>query len=103
MFSWIHLHDVLATMATAMHDTGMQGVYNTVAPNAVPQAEFAQIAGRVLHRPVWLPLPAWVLRLPMGEMAQLFVDGQRVVPARLQSQGFGFAYPGLTEALQDLT
>ena len=103
MFSWIHLHDVLAIMATALQDTSMQGVYNTVTPSAVPQLEFAQTAGRVLHRPVWLPLPAWVLRLPMGEMAQLFVDGQCVVPARLQAQGFGFAYPGLLEALQDLT
>ena len=102
MFSWIHLHDVLAIMATALQDGTMQGVYNTVAPDVVSQGEFAVTAGQVLHRPVWLPLPAWVLRLPMGEMAQLFVDGQRVVPARLQAQGFVFAYPELLGALKDL-
>ncbi len=103
MFSWVHLRDVLAVIATALQDKRMQGVYNTVAPGVVSQAEFALTAGQVLHRPVWLPLPAWVLRLPMGEMAQLFVDGQRVVPARLQAQGFEFAYPGLLQALQDLS
>ena len=103
MFSWIHLNDVLAIMAAALQDTNMQGVYNAVAPGIVSQGEFAHTAGQVLHRPVWLPLPAWVLRLPMGEMAQLFVDGQRVVPARLLSKGFEFGYPTLLGALQDLT
>lgn len=102
MFSWIHLDDVLAIMATALQNKEMQGIYNAVAPGVVPQAEFAKTAGQLLRRPVWLPLPAWALRLPMGEMAQLFVDGQRVVSARLHAQGFAFRYPTIKNALEDL-
>ena len=71
-------------------------------PEPVPQATFAHTAGQLLHRPVWLPVPAAPLRWALGEMAQLFVDGQNVVPARLQREGFAFAYPSLREALRSL-
>jgi hypothetical protein len=99
MMSWIHRDDVLALIARAAAMPAMQGIYNATAPEVVSQGEFAKAAGRALHRPVWLPLPAWPLRLLMGEMAQLFVDGQRVVPQRLVDEGFVFGYPTLAEAL----
>lgn len=102
VMSWIHRHDVLHIMARAMADTGMQGVYNTVAPGAIRQAEFARTVGQVLHRPVWLHLPAAPLRWAAGEMAELLLDGQRVVPRRLVEAGYQFAYPGLQQALEDL-
>jgi uncharacterized protein (TIGR01777 family) len=102
IMSWVHLDDVLAVITAALDDASMHGIYNTVAPGAVSQGEFARTVGEVLHRPVWLHLPAMLLRLPMGEMAELFVDGQRVVPARLVAQGFAFKYPALRGALLDL-
>lgn len=100
MMSWIHRDDVLALIARAMADESMQGAYNAVAPQAVSQAEFVHTAGRLLHRPVWLPLPAAPMRLVMGEMAQIFFDGQRVVPQRLIDAGFAFRYPTLEAALK---
>ncbi len=103
VLSWIHLQDVLAVLARALAAPSMRGVYNAVAPQPVPQAEFARIAGRVLHRPVWLPLPAGPVRWLAGEMAQLFVDGQRVLPQRLQEEGYAFRFSGLEGALKDLT
>jgi uncharacterized protein (TIGR01777 family) len=102
MTSWIHRDDVLALVARAFADDTMQGVYNAVAPQAVSQADFAAAAGRVLGRPVWLRLPAAPIRWLLGEMAELFVDGQRVLPARLQAEGWRFRFPTLEAALRDL-
>ena len=106
VMSWIHRDDVLALITTALqapqNNPPMQGTYNATAPEPVPQATFARTAGQLLHRPVWLPVPAAPLRWALGEMAQLFVDGQTVVPARLQREGFAFAYPSLREALRSL-
>ena len=106
VMSWIHRDDVLTLITTALqapqNNPPMQGTYNATAPEPVPQATFARTAGQLLHRPVWLPVPAAPLRWALGEMAQLFVDGQNVVPARLQREGFAFAYPSLREALRSL-
>ena len=113
VMSWIHRDDVLTLITAALLGTPqslpspqnnppMQGTYNATAPEPVPQATFARTAGQLLLRPVWLPVPAAPLRWALGEMAQLFVDGQNVVPARLQREGFAFAYPSLREALRSL-
>ena len=103
VMSWIHRDDVLALIAGALFDEAMQGAYNAVAPQAVTQAEFATAAGRELGRPVWLRLPAAPLRWLLGEMAELFVDGQRVLPARLLAAGWQFRFTTLRAALRDLT
>ena len=102
VMSWIHRDDVLALIHAALRDPQMQGIYNATAPETIAQATFVATAGKLLRRPVWLPVPATPLRWAMGEMAQLFVDGQNVVPARLQQQGFAFKYPTLEQALRDL-
>ena len=102
VMSWIHRDDVLALIHAALHDPQMNGIYNATAPETIAQATFVATAGKLLRRPVWLPVPATPLRWAMGEMAQLFVDGQNVVPARLQQQGFAFMYPTLEQALRDL-
>lgn len=102
VMSWIHRDDVLALIHAALRDPQMHGIYNATAPETIAQATFVATAGKLLHRPVWLPVPAAPLRWAMGEMAQLFVDGQNVVPARLQQQGFTFKYPTLEQALRDL-
>ncbi|MBM3116739.1 TIGR01777 family oxidoreductase [Jeongeupia naejangsanensis] len=102
VMSWIHRDDVLALIANALADQTMAGVYNAVAPEPVAQATFAACAGRQLHRPVWLALPAAPIRWLAGEMAQLFVDGQRVVPDRLVARGFRFRHPDLAGALRSL-
>jgi uncharacterized protein (TIGR01777 family) len=102
VMSWIHRDDLIKLIADAIQDDTFQGIYNAVSPEAVTQAQFAKQVGQVLVRPVWLHLPATLIRLLAGEMAQLFVDGQRVVPRRLLDSGFRFNYPTLTSALRDL-
>ena len=102
IMSWVHRDDVLQVMAQAMADASLSGVYNLVAPEAVSQAEFVQTAAKLLKRPLWLHVPAAPVRAMVGEMAALFFDGQRVVPARLQQAGYRFKYPSLISALRDL-
>ncbi len=100
--SWIHREDVLRLIAKAITVKHMHGVYNATAPESVTQAQFAATVGQVLHRPVWFHIPATPIRWLAGEMAQLFVDGQRVIPARLIGEGFHFRYPTLKNALDNL-
>ncbi len=102
IMSWIHRDDVLQLIAQCLSDAHMQGCYNAVAPGALSQQAFAATAAKLLQRPLWLHLPAAPIRVLAGEMAQIFVDGQNVRPARLQAQGFPFTYPLLQAALQNL-
>ncbi|WP_265535099.1 TIGR01777 family oxidoreductase [Pseudomonas saponiphila] len=103
IMSWVHRDDVLQVMARAINDTSLSGTYNMVAPDAVSQGTFAATVGKILKRPVWLHVPAAPVRALAGEMAELFFDGQKVVPARLLQAGYRFRYPTLDAALRDLT
>jgi uncharacterized protein (TIGR01777 family) len=103
IMSWVHRDDVLQVIARAFNDGTLRGTYNMVAPETVSQAAFAEQAGKVLKRPVWLHIPAAPVRAMAGEMAQLFFDGQRVVPQRLTEAGYTFRFPTLDAALRDLT
>ena len=103
IMSWVHRDDVLQVIARAFNDDTLRGIYNMVAPETVSQAAFAEQVGKVLKRPVWLHIPAAPVRALAGEMAQLFFDGQRVVPQRLTEAGYTFRYPTLDAALRDLT
>ncbi|WP_419688375.1 TIGR01777 family oxidoreductase [Burkholderia theae] len=103
VMSWIHRDDVLRIIARAMSNPVMHGVYNAVAPGALTQREFVQVVTKVLRRPAWLHVPAAPLRVAMGEMAELLLDGQRVMPARLHQDGFMFRFPTAEHALRDLT
>ena len=102
VMSWIHRDDVLALIATSLTDPCYEGVYNAVAPETISQAGFASEVGQLLGRPVWLHLPAAPIRALAGEMAELFLDGQRVLPARLTEAGFRFRFPQLREALRNV-
>ena len=103
IMSWVHRDDVLQVIARAFNDDSLRGTYNMVAPETVSQAAFAENVGKVLKRPVWFHIPAAPVRALAGEMAQLFFDGQRVVPQRLTEAGYTFRYPTLDAALRDLT
>ncbi|VWC31590.1 TIGR01777 family oxidoreductase [Burkholderia metallica] len=103
VMSWIHRDDVLRIVARAIGHPDMRGVYNAVAPAPLTQREFVQVVSKVLRRPAWLHVPAAPLRVALGEMAGLLVDGQRVMPARLHQDGFMFRFPTAEYALRDLT
>jgi NAD dependent epimerase/dehydratase family enzyme len=76
--------------------------YNVTAPSPVTNKVFARALGRALHRPAILPLPAFVLKLILGDFAEYALGGQRVVPAAALKDGFQFNHPDIGEALQDV-
>jgi uncharacterized protein (TIGR01777 family) len=98
-FPWVHLDDLVAAIRFAIEKDQAQGIFNLTAPHQHRNAEAAQIIGRVLHRPVWLPAPAFALRLLLGEKHILVLDGQQAPPDRLQAAGFTFRRPRLEGAL----
>lgn len=98
--SWIGLDDAIGAIHHLIWHPEVNGPVNLVSPQPVTQADFARTLGRVLHRPAVIPLPAAAVIALFGEMGQAaLLDGQRVVPAVLQEQGFTFATPWLEEAL----
>ncbi|MCX7100428.1 MAG: TIGR01777 family oxidoreductase [Methylobacter sp.] len=97
--SWIHRQDWVNIVLTMIADSTMHGAYNATAPNPVTNAEFTRILAQCLKRPALLPVPAGVLELLLGEMSQLVLGSQRVIPERLLSQGFKFDYDDLKTAL----
>jgi uncharacterized protein (TIGR01777 family) len=100
--SWIHREDAVELIVRAIADPLFSGPVNATAPEPVRQGAFAQTLGRVLHRPVWLRLPAAPLRAALGERARLLLAGPRVMPKRALDIGFAFRCPALEPALRDL-
>jgi uncharacterized protein (TIGR01777 family) len=99
---WIHLHDEVRAMAHLLTADGVEGVFNLAAPAAVTNSELAGAISKVLRRPSLVPTPGIVLRLALGEMATLVLEGQRAVPERLLERGFEFRFPEVEGALRDL-
>ena len=100
--SWVHHDDIVNIILFCIQEEDMQGPVNATAPNPVTNKTFAQIYGKVLHRPAILPMPAWFLKMVMGQMAEeLLITGQRVVPSKLNDAGFVFTYPELEGALKN--
>ncbi|ORE87344.1 hypothetical protein ATO7_09892 [Oceanococcus atlanticus] len=97
---WVALDDAVAAIVQTLEQSQFQGVYNLVAPEAVSQRAFAQALGRAVHRPVLWRFPRPLLRIMMGEMADLVLVDQQVRPARLLDAGFAFRYPRVDAALE---
>lgn len=98
-FSWVHLADVVGAIVWALDHPTLHGAVNVTAPEPVRFGAFAEALGRRLRRPSWLPVPAFALRLAMGEMAEVVVTGQRAVPAALLAEGYSFKYSRIDDAL----
>jgi NAD dependent epimerase/dehydratase family enzyme len=73
-----------------------------VAPNPVTNEEFGKVISGISHTPYWLPVPAAVLKLGLGEMSTLVLDGQYVIPDRLLKANYQFEFSTIKEALTDL-
>ena len=97
--SWIHRDDHVALVLWLLDGAGRAGAYNATAPNPATNREFVRALGASLRRPALLPMPAFMARLLVGEMAHLLLTGQKVLPARAQAEGFRFRYPELAPAL----
>ncbi len=100
--SWIHYIDEVDTVRFLLEHEAASGPFNLTAPNPVTSREFARTLGQVMHRPALAPAPAFVFKLAFGEMATVLLDGQRVLPGRLEALGYSFKFPHLAEALQSI-
>lgn len=101
-WAWIHWQDEIRALKFLMEHESAAGPFNLTAPNPVTNREFGRALGRVMNRPSYVPVPAFALRLMLGEVATIVVDGQRVVPEKLESLGFTFRFPEVEEALRDI-
>lgn len=100
-WSWISLPDMVRSILFAVEEESLTGPVNAVAPDAVTNSEFTRVLGRVLRRPTLFPLPGFMARLVLGEMAdELLLASIRVAPDQLQKHGFEFDHPDLETALR---
>ncbi|MDQ1029880.1 uncharacterized protein (TIGR01777 family) [Streptomyces umbrinus] len=99
-WSYIALHDHVAALRYLIDSESLSGPFNLTAPEPLTNREITAAMGRVLHRPAVFAVPAPVLKVVLGEMAQEVLGSQRVVPARLLESGFTFAFPGIEEAIR---
>jgi uncharacterized protein (TIGR01777 family) len=97
--SWVAREDLIALMRWLAGNEQASGAYNGTAPMPVTNADFAKALGRAVHRPAVLPMPAFALRLLLGEMSEMLLTGQRVLPARASAAGFLFNHTQLSVAL----
>lgn len=100
---WIHLDDLVGILVKSIEDEEMDGVYNAVSPEPVNNEVFTQVAARVLKRPLVMPkIPAFMLRMYLGEMADVVLEGSRVSSDKISAAGYRFVYPALEKALADI-
>jgi uncharacterized protein (TIGR01777 family) len=101
-FPWIHLADEVAAIRYLLDNEAAVGPFNLSAPTPLTNTEFSRMLGRVLRRPAIMPTPGFAVRLVFGEMSTVVLNGQRVVPQRLQQLGFTFRFSEAEAALRDL-
>ncbi len=99
---WIHIEDEVNAIRFLLQNEEATGPFNLTAPTPITNRELSALIGRILHRPSFFPVPELALRLLLGEIATLVVDGQRALPTRLLALGFTFKYPDPYYALRDL-
>lgn len=102
MLSWIHIEDWVGAALYLLQQPHLNGPFNLTAPNSVNNATFTRCLAKALHRPAFMHVPAAVLRLLLGEMSQLLLGGQKVVPEHLKKSGYLFLYATLDDAMSHL-
>ena len=101
--SWISLADEVSAIKFLIEKSNLHGVFNLVSPEPLQNRQFLQVLAKVMKRPCWLPIPAFMLKMMFGEMAtELFLASQKVYPKKLIDAGFTFAYSQLGKALESI-
>lgn len=101
-FSWIHRQDLLRALSFLLERSDVAGPVNLGAPKPARQADVARAIGSLVHRPSFLPAPAFALRLALGEFADTLLFSHKMLPRRLLAAGFSFDFPDLDQALADI-
>jgi len=99
---WIHLDDHVSICQMLLENTELAGEFNLTAPHPVINREFVRILARTLRRPAYLPLPTWALKMLFGEMSELLLGSQRIIPKRLIDTKYQFKFPELETAMHDI-
>ena len=101
-FPWIHLEDLMAAILFILEHQDVSGPLNFCAPNPVQNRELTKALGEILGRPTFMPAPAFMVRMVMGEFGDVFLGSQRAIPNRLIKNGFSFRYPDIRSAIQEV-
>jgi len=100
--SWIHIKDLTRLIIFASENENINGPVNATAPEPVRMKEFCKVLGQVMGRPSWLPVPGFLLKVILGEMSDMLLNSQRVLPEKILKEGFVFKFPDLKTALKDI-
>ncbi|MDD5052795.1 MAG: TIGR01777 family oxidoreductase [Sulfuricurvum sp.] len=102
MISWIHLQDLIRAAAFLIDHNEISGVVNLTSPEPINNLEQTKAMGRILHRPTFFDLPAWLVKLAFGEGSTVMLDSKEVYPRVLQEHGFEFLYPTFDSAMEQI-
>lgn len=98
-FPWVHRDDVVGALLFALSREDLSGPVNVVAPESLDNRAFSAALGRALGRPSWAPVPAFVLKLALGEMSEMLLAGQNAAPKKLLAAGYSFKHATADSAL----
>ncbi|RAL20814.1 TIGR01777 family oxidoreductase [Thermoflavimicrobium daqui] len=101
--SWVHIKDMIRLIEFCLNHEQITGPVNGTAPYPVTNDQFGRTVAQVLQRPHWMPVPAWMMKILFGELSVLLLEGQKVIPQKLLSQGFQFHFATIEEAIRDLS
>lgn len=102
-FPFIHIEDEVRAIVHLIENQNSSGPYNLIAPQPITTKDFCETLAQCLHKPCYLPLPQWTMRLLFGEMAEeLIIQGVLATPKKLLDEGFIFTYPTALQALSDI-
>jgi uncharacterized protein (TIGR01777 family) len=101
-WSWIHIDDEVDALRFLLENEAAVGPFNLTAPNPVTNRAFGKALGKATGRPSYMPVPGFAMRLLVGEVATVVLEGQRALPSKLEELGFTFQYPQVEPALLDI-
>lgn len=102
VMSWIHVDDMVNAIEHLLVNNRCEGAFNLTAPEPETNAAFTHALAKTLHRPDFFKVPEFVIKIMMGEAADMVTTGQHVIPERLLNSGFTFQYPRLQPALENI-
>lgn len=100
--SWVHVEDVARAISFAIQSPSLSGPVNVTAPAPVRMSELGKAIGSVTHRPHWLPVPSIAMKFALGKKSKLVLEGQHVLPEKLNFSKFTFNYPAIRPALENI-
>lgn len=101
--AWIHIEDVIGVIRLLVENPNCEGPFNVTAPKPILSKNFYNLLGKTMHRPAVFPMPAFALKLMLGEMAtELLLPSQKVIPQKLIDTGYKYKFPDLSTAFRNI-